>query len=217
MLIIVNFKAYKQAVGADALKLAKICDKVAAKTKTNIAVAVQPADILPVAASVKIPVLAQHVDAVKFGAHTGSVLPESVVASGAVGTLINHSERQLPLNQIGDTIKRCRKLGLVTVVCAANSSKESKIAKFKPDILAIEPPELIGGKVSVSKAKPHLIERSVKRAGSIPLLCGAGVHTEKDVSRAIELGAMGVLVASGVVKAKDPRKALLKLVKGLNC
>jgi len=44
------------------------------------------------------------------------------------------------------------------------------------------------------------------------VLCGAGVKTGKDVKRALELGAVGVLLASGVVKSKDPKKALQDLV-----
>lgn len=214
MIIIINFKAYPQGIGPNAVRLAKICNRVAKKHNANIAVAVQPADILPVASIVNIPVLAQHVDAIKPGAHTGSVMPESVAASGAVGTLINHSEKKLSLPVIDETIKRCKKVGLVSVVCAGSPAEESKILKFKPDLIAIEPPALIGGKVSVSKAKPHLIEKSVKRAGRTPILCGAGVHTTQDVRKALELGAQGVLVASGVVKAKNPEKALVELIKG---
>jgi triosephosphate isomerase len=43
---------------------------------------------------------------------------------------------------------------------------------------------------------------------SVRVLCGAGVTTAKDVSKALELGSEGVLVASGVVKNKDPRAVL---------
>lgn len=214
MLIIINFKAYRQGVGPNAVKLAKVCDRVAKRHDANVAVAVQPADILPVVSAVRIPVLAQHVDPVKYGSHTGSVLPESVAASGAVGSLINHSEKKLGFSEIEETVKRCKKVGLISIVCAASSSKEARIVKFSPDIIAIEPPSLIGGNVSISKAKPHLIERSVLRAGRVPVLCGAGVHTSGDVSKALELGAKGVLVASGVVKSKNPEKALLELIKG---
>jgi len=35
------------------------------------------------------------------------------------------------------------------------------------------------------------------------------------VAKAVELGASGVLLASGVVKAKEPRKVLLDLVQFL--
>ena len=35
------------------------------------------------------------------------------------------------------------------------------------------------------------------------LLCGAGIVTRKDVASAISLGSRGILVASGVIRAKN--------------
>ncbi len=49
----------------------------------------------------------------------------------------------------------------------------------------------------------------------VRVLCGAGVKTGKDVAAALSLGAEGVLLASGVVKAKDPYSVLRDLVSGL--
>jgi len=81
-----------------------------------------------------------------------------------------------------------------------------------PDMIAIEPPELIGTGISVSKARPELITESVneiRRLNSrVKVLCGAGVTSAEDVSKALELGSEGVLVASGIVKSKDPRIVL---------
>ena len=215
MLAIINFKAYKTSTGLNAIKLAKICEKVARKERANIAVAVQPADILAVAGNVSIPVLAQHVDAVEFGAKTGWILPESVQQMGAVGSLINHSEHQIPLAQISATIKRLKDLGMLSVCCANTPSTAVKISKFKPDIIAIEPPELIGGNIAVSQAKPEVITQTTSRIRSIPILCGAGVKTKDDVVKAVQLGAKGILVASGVTNAPNPEKALTQLVRGL--
>ena len=53
-----------------------------------------------VAEAVEIPVFAQHIDPIKPGNSTGHILAESVKEAGAVGTLINHSERQLKLIDI---------------------------------------------------------------------------------------------------------------------
>lgn len=214
MSIIVNFKAYKSAVGKEAVRLATICERVARKYKISIAVAVQPADIAVVSSSVRIPVLAQHVDFIDFGAHTGWVLPESVRNSGAVGSLLNHSEHRIPLAQIKSSILRLRKLGLISIVCADTSAIAVKISKFKPDVIAVEPSALIGGKISVSDANPGIITQTTHKIRDIPVLCGAGIHTEQDVSKALELGAKGVLVASGVTNAKNPEKELISLVKG---
>lgn len=214
MTIIVNCKAYAEGTGANAVKLAKICEQVAKKEKIAIAIAVQAADIERVASAVSIPVFAQHVDAVEFGAHTGWTLPESVHEAGAVGSLINHSELRVPEGMIKAIVGRLKELGMISVVCAANPGEEERLSKFKPDMLAVEPPQLIGGKISVSEAQPEIISESVKRGKGIPVLVGAGVHTAKDVATAVKLGAMGVLVASGVVLAKDQKKALTELVRG---
>jgi triosephosphate isomerase len=213
-LVIVNFKAYEQAVGKRAVKLAKICERVAKATKKSIAVAVQAADLCCVACAVSIPVLAQHVDTVSLGAHTGAVLPEAVKQAGAVGSLLNHSEKRLDLKTIKAAIKRLHELGMTAVVCANTPALAAKIAKLKPDIIAIEPPELIGGKIAVSQAKPEVITKTTSKV-RIPVLCGAGVHTADDVAKARKLGAKGVLVASGVAKAKNPEKVLMGLLLSL--
>ncbi len=215
MLAIVNFKAYENSSGLNAIKLAKICEKVAKKEKANIAVAVQPADVFAVAANVSIPVIAQHVDSIEFGKNTGWILPESVQQMGAIGSLVNHSEHQLPLPQIKKTIDRLRALGMLSVVCANTPSMAVKIAKFKPDMIAIEPPELIGGDIAVSQAKPQVITQTTGKIRNIPVLCGAGVKTKDDVVKSIKLGAKGILVASGVTNAKNPEKALTDLIRGL--
>jgi triosephosphate isomerase len=49
----------------------------------------------------------------------------------------------------------------------------------------------------------------------VGVFCGAGVKDRRDVRKALELGTVGVLLASGVVKAKDPEKALRDLASGL--
>ncbi len=215
MLAIINFKAYENSIGLNAIKLAKICEKVAKKEKANIVVAVQPADIFAVAASVKIPILAQHVDAVEFGKHTGWILPESALQAGAIGSLINHSEHRLPLEVIKATVDRLRNIGMLSIVCADTPSAAFKVAKFRPDIIAIEPPELIAGKVSVAEAKPEIVSNTTSRIRDIPVLCGAGVNNRKDVKIALKLGAKGFLVANAVDNAPNPEKVLTDLVRGL--
>jgi triosephosphate isomerase len=215
MLAIINFKAYANSIGLNAVRLARVCERITKRERANIAVAVQPADILAVAGHVGIPVLAQHVDAIEFGAKTGWILPESAQQMGAVGSLINHSEHRIPLQQINATIKRLKELGMLSVCCANTPSMAAKIARFKPDIIAIEPPELIGGNVAVSQAKPQIITQTTHKIKSIPILCGAGVKSKDDVSKAVHLGAKGILVASGVTNARNPGKALTDLVRGL--
>ncbi len=197
-MIVVNCKAFVS--GKDVLSLAKLCKKY------KSVIAVQHAD-LALAASTGVPVLAQHVDAIEKGAKTGFILPESIQPY-AIGSLINHSEHPISLKEINFIIKKLRELKLISIVCASTPKMVAKVAKLRPDIIAIEPPELIGGKISVSTAKPQIISASIKAAKGIPILCGAGVHSANDVKIAKRLGAVGVLVASGVVKAKSPASVL---------
>lgn len=212
MIYVINFKTYEEATADKAVKLAKICDKIARKYRAKIILCVQATDIEKVSDAVRIPVFAQHVDAQKYGAHTGWILPESAKKAGATGSLVNHSEHKLSNERIKETTKRLRALNMLSIVCAKTPARAAELAKYKPDYIAIEPPELIGGKISVSKAKPEVITRTTQKVKTIPILCGAGIHTTEDVMKAKELGAAGVLVASGVVKAKNPEKELVKLV-----
>jgi triosephosphate isomerase len=211
-LIIVNFKTYLESTGQRALELAKQAEKASKETGACIVVAPQLADIAKIAESVEIPVFAQHIDSIKPGNSTGHVLAEAVKEAGAVGTLINHSERQLRLIDIDATIVLCKQQGLTSCVCANNPSVSAAVAAMKPDITSMEPPELIGTGISVSKAQPEIVTDSVKLVHQVnskmTILCGAGISTAEDVSIALKLGTQGVLVASGIVKAKDPYSVL---------
>jgi triosephosphate isomerase len=206
-MIIINFKTYAEATGKNAVKLAKDAKKVSRETGVSIAVAPQLADLRTVAEAVDIPIFAQHVDPVQPGGHTGHVLAESVRDAGAIGTLINHSERQLKLADIDEITKIVRENDLLSVVCANNPSISMAVATLKPDIVAIEPPELIGTGISVSKAQPKIVTGTVRLVREVnkqvTILCGAGITRGDDVTAALKLGTQGVLVASGIVKAKD--------------
>ncbi len=206
--MIVNFKTYLEATGKNAVELAKKAEKVSRETGIYIGVAPQLADLRSVAEAVEIPVFAQHVDSMKPGSYTGHVLAESVNEAGAAGTLINHSERQLKLSDIDEIVKITRKKGLISVVCANNPSISAAVASLKPDMVAIEPPELIGTGIPVSKAQPEVVSGTVGLVREVNekviILCGAGISHGEDVTAALKLGTQGVLVASGIVKAKDP-------------
>jgi len=218
-IIIVNFKAYRESIGDNAIKLAKICNKTAEETKTSIAVAVQSTDIYRISKIVSIPILSQHIDSISFGKNTGFLLPESVKQAGAEATLLNHSEHRLDFGLLKSSIERAKQAKLKTVVCARDVEDAEKIAHLNPDFIAVEPPELIGGKISVSKARPDVISNSVKAIKSlnkkIKVLCGAGIHSKEDVKKAVEFGADGILVASGIVKARNQESALKDLADGL--
>lgn len=211
-MIIVNFKTYLESTGQKALELAKQAEKAAKETGTTIIVAPQFADIAKIAQAVEIPVFAQHIDPIKPGNSTGHVLAESVIEAGSTGTLINHSERQLKLSDIEAIITIAQEKKLTSVVCVNNASVSAAAAALHPDIVSIEPPELIGTGIAVSQAKPEVVTNTVNLVRQIKqdvtILCGAGISKSEDVSVALKLGTQGVLVASGIVKAKNPYSVL---------
>jgi triosephosphate isomerase len=142
-----------------------------------------------------------------------------VKEAGAKGTLINHSERQLKLSDVDEIVRITREKGLLTVVCANNPSVSVAAAALKPDFIAIEPPELIGTGISVSKAKPEVVKGTVQLVRNINaevvILCGAGISSGEDVRAALRLGTQGVLVASGIVKAKDPYAVMFEFAEAI--
>ncbi len=215
-LIVLNFKTYTEGTGENAVRIAKYCQEVSTDSGVDIIACPQIADIYRVTCSVKIPVFSQHIDGVGQGSHTGHVTAECARSAGATGTLINHAERRLLLSEIDSAVQSARRSGLKTVVCTNNVAVTMAAATLSPDFVAIEPPELIGSGIPVSKADPDIVRGSVeavkKIAPDIDVLCGAGISRGDDVAAALELGTAGVLLASGVIKAKDPKAALLDLV-----
>ncbi len=218
-LILVNLKTYKEATGELAVRLSKTAEEVSRRTGVCVAVAPQAVDLRVVAGATQIPVFAQHIDSVGYGKNTGHVLPEAVVEAGCSGTLINHSERRLGLEDIRVTLIRAREVGLCQVVCVDTVEMGQAVAPLGPEAIAIEPPELIGTGTPVSKARPEVVSGAVDAVHridpEIEVLCGAGITNGEDAAAALRLGARGVLVASGVVKAGDPGRALLELAEAI--
>ncbi len=217
--IVVNFKVYPEVLGKRGWEIAKICAAVAEDTGASVVIAPPLSDLAHIARLVHIPVFGQHADTAEAGAHTGWLPPETLLEAGAAGTLLNHSERKIPHKNVAAIIPRCEQLGLEVIACADDLNEAEALAKLRPDYVAIEPPELIGGDVSVTTASPEIVSGAVERihrvSRDVGVLCGAGVKDRKDVRKALELGTVGVLLASGVVKAKNPEKALRDLIKGL--
>jgi len=205
-LFIINFKNYDNISGSRSLQLAKIASKISRKYKIKIVVC-PPQQVISEITKVSIPVFAQHVDNKEMGSTTGYIVPELVKKSRVSGSLVNHSEHRLASKDIKELVSRLKALKMTSVVCVKNVSEARKYAKLNPDYIAIEPPELIGTGKAVSTEKPEVIIKSVRAVkdakNSTRLLCGAGIISGNDVARALELGANGVLVASGIVKAKN--------------
>lgn len=213
-MIVVNFKTYSEATSEEARKLGEICRKVRHETGEEIIVTPATEDLLRLD-HVDIPVFSQHVDPADPGSHTGHTLVENVKQAGVEGTLLNHSERRIPEEDIKQAVKKAKEHGLKTIVCAQSPEECEKLSKHKPDYIAYEPPELIGGDTSVSDSQPELIQKAVRASRNVPTLTGAGIKNTEDVRKSVELGCEGVLVASGVVKAENPYKELIELSEGL--
>jgi triosephosphate isomerase (TIM) len=156
------------------------------------------------------------VDGAGQGGFTGHITAVSLKAAGAVGSIINHSEKRLMLAEIDASLSACRIVGLDTIICTNNIATTRAAASLKPSYVAIEPPELIGSGIPVSKADPEVVRGAVdavkKIEPSVCVLCGAGITHGEDLKAALELGSEGVLLASGIIKAKNQREALDDLV-----
>jgi len=218
-IILVNFKCYEEAIGERAFKLAKLCEFVSWEYGLNISIAPQFVDIKAIADEIEIPIFSQHIDPIEPGARTGHISPLSVKEAGAIGTLINHSERKLDLDRIKRCIELAKTYKLISVCCSSNVEESKAIAQFAPDFIAYEPPELIGTGIPVSQTKPEVVKKivdEVKKVNpKIKIMCGAGISKGEDVKRALELGTVGVIPASGVVKAPNPEDVLVGFAEAI--
>ncbi|MFP3871343.1 MAG: triose-phosphate isomerase [Candidatus Natronoplasma sp.] len=214
--IIVNYKTYGASIGEEALELTKIIEEESEKTW---AVCPQAPDIRMLSENTDVPLLAQHIDPIGPGSNTGHILLEGVIDAGVEGTLINHSEKRLKLSAIEKIVARCKEHDMDTIICANNPEVAASAAALSPDFVAYEPPELIGGDISVSTAKPEVVEEAVRRVKDVDpqvkVLCGAGVKNGEDVKSALDLGTEGVLLASGLVKAEKKKRVIEDLESGI--
>lgn len=217
-MIFLNFKTYESGTGDTALAMSAIVEEVSHLSGIKIIPVVQVADIREVVSSVAIEVWSQKIDPVTFGAHTGSILPESVLEDGARGTFLNHSENRFSdFETLSKAHERAREVGLKTLIFAKDIKELEKITSLKPDFISYEPPALIGSKdKSVATAEPEIIAKAaeISKKSGIPLIVGAGVHSEEDVRTCLELGAVGVAVASDVMLSDNPKQELLDLAEG---
>ncbi|PIU28210.1 MAG: triose-phosphate isomerase, partial [Candidatus Hydromicrobium americanum] len=66
-----------------------------------------------------------------------------------------------------------------------------------------------------SKTKPDSVRDfadAIKKINpEIGVLCGAGISNGSDVKAALELGCVGVLAATAVTEADDPKQILLDM------
>ena len=218
-IVILNYKTYLESSGKRALDLAHDLESAANESGITMVASPQAADIYRISEETSLPIFAQHIDPISPGGHTGSNLINTLIDAGISGSLINHSENRMKLADIDEVIKLCKANEIESCVCTINIETSKAVAALAPDAVAVEPPELIGTGIPVSQAQPEVVEDTVKEVRAIykniKVLCGAGITTGDDMKAAMDLGADGVLLASGIIKAESPKDALLDLVSKL--
>ena len=218
-IVILNYKTYLESSGLNALKLAHDLESAASESGIDMVASPQAADIYRISEETSLPLFAQHIDPISAGGHTGSNLINTLIEAGVCGSLINHSEQRMKLADIDEVIKMCKEHNIESCVCTNNIETSKAVALLSPDAVAVEPPELIGTGIPVSQAQPEVVEDTVNEVKAInkniKVLCGAGITTGEDMKAAMDLGADGVLLASGIIKAESPKNALLDLVSKL--
>ena len=217
-LIVVNFKTYATAMGQKAVDLAQAMER-ASKDHVRMIAVVSAFDLYPVKqAAPSLEVWSQHLDPVGQGSFTGWLQPENAIERGTQGTIINHAEHKVDIKHVQQLMQQLPDR-FPLCACAADVDEAHQLAELGPTFIAVEPPELIGGDISVTTADPAIVSDTVNAVRAINphvrVLCGAGVKDGKDVKTAVELGAHGVLLASGVTKASDVDAVLADLVAGL--
>jgi len=216
-MIFINFKTYQEASGVKALSLVSIIEDVALSSQIKIIPVVQVIDLREVVAKTKLEVWVQKIDPVTYGANTGSILPEELVLSGARGTFLNHSENKISdFEKLKSAIEKAKEVNLKTLVFCSSLEELETNKVLNPDFLAYEPSELIGGTISVATSQPDIIAKAavITKEAGIPLIVGAGINSREDIKKSLELGAVGVAVASHIVKSQNPRGSLMDLTEG---
>jgi triosephosphate isomerase (TIM) len=212
--LVINLKNYNEISGDNSSKIVQDAKNASLLNHKDIIIAPPPSSILALS-KIRIPLISQHVDDVLLGATTGFIVPEIIKSHGAVGSLINHSEHKIEHSHIKNLVKRLRELDMISIVCADDLDEVRAVSRYSPDFLAIEPPELIGKGVAVSKANPSIVMNSVQVVKGISpdvkVLCGAGIVSKYDVQKAFELGVEGILISSGVVKSSSWYSKILEL------
>ena len=213
-LVVINFKTYETAHGIAAEELARAMASI--ETDARMIAVVSAFDLSAVVdAAPKLEVWTQHLDPIGFGSNTGWLHPDTAISRGASGTIINHAEHKVSLEHVAMILDSVPE-DFTVCACAANIEEARALTALQPDYVAVEPPELIGGDISVTTADPDIVISTAAAISEINenvgILCGAGVKNGADVAMAIQLGTSGVLLASGVTKVADPVSALADLV-----
>ncbi len=217
-ILAVNMKAYEGAFGSKARELARAASRVEGSVGVTV-ILVAPAINAALLSSIHERVYIQHSDPKGFGSHTGYTPTAAVKLEGVRGVMVNHSEHKMVYRDVAAVVREAKSVGLETLVCADMPGEAAGLAFLEPDMIAVEPPELIGTGVPVSRARPEVITESVEAvkrvAPGVLVLAGAGITGGSDAKRSLELGAAGVLVASAIMKARDPESKMYEMAEAM--
>ena len=208
-------KAY--LYGREALHLAKIAQEASAETGVTVIYTPQLTDLRLIREHTSGLILcAQHMDPIPAGRGQGSILPEAVKDAGADAVMLNHCEKPLTMEKIALAVKRAAELEMLSIVCASSCKEAAMAALLSPDIVVVEPTELIGTGVTSDVELVQASNQAVREINAgVQVLQGAGISTPEDVYRAIYAGADATGSSSAVCKAADPGKMLREMLKAV--
>lgn len=205
-------KAY--LYGEAALDLARVAEEASLETGVSVIYTPQLTDLYNISRYTShLYLCAQHMDFLRPGKGQGSILPEAVKAAGARCVMLNHAEKPVTLAALRATVERAREVGLISVVCADSIAESKAAAEIGPDIVVVEPTELIGTGVTSDEQLIIASTKAVKEVNSeIQVLQGAGISNADDVYRTILAGADATGSSSAICKAADPGKMLREML-----
>ena len=161
-------------------------------------------------------VTAQHMDSILPGDSMGHISAHSLVYVGVQAVVLNHADHPMTLTAIAKAIERANEVGLLTIVCADSVLEAQAIAMLGPNVILAEPTELIGHNQKSDRLYvTSTIEKIKKVNPDILVEQGAGIRSENDVTELLELGADGVGVTSGIVKANNPKEMMEKMIQAV--
>jgi triosephosphate isomerase len=218
-LFVINAKNYREGSGERLRRFFEYAALIEKDTSVKIYIAPPVIDLFYFSREFPEYTISQSVDVLEYGSSTGHIPIKRLLDIGISASLLNHSENKFSHQLIRDLVVEGDKLGFEFIVCVDSTEEMSKLLEqgVYPAAYAIEPPELIGTGRSVSKYKPETVVEAVKlgRRHNIPVLCGAGIVNGEDVAKAFELGVRGILVASGVIKSRNPLKTMVDMASNM--
>jgi triosephosphate isomerase (TIM) len=161
-------------------------------------------------------VFAQAMDTAKPGTSTGALLPEALSAVGADGVMLNHAERPLNEHALQAAMWRARTAGLLTLVCAKDLNQATHYAAWGPDVILLEPHDLIG--TSNGRYRPSIAAATEAIAhidGRALVMHAGGVGSPEDARAIITQGAAGTGCTTAIVQAPDQPAMTTRMIRAV--